>query len=236
MRIVTVLTSLGVGGAEKQALAVAERMAKRGHAVALVVLRPRLAGGMAYRASGRASRHPQKSGERRGGISARAEILARVLAGRGPQSQFSRQRAGTVACRRRAARGGGVHRAQRIRRRLDAHDGVPADGWVEPAHRDSERGRRRAVYSAEGNSQAQMPRAAQRNRHCRVCARCRAPRIDTRGERRWFRLCVAECGAHGSRQGLSEPDPSLPAGAQGGAECGALDCRCSCGRKGGRFC
>jgi glycosyltransferase involved in cell wall biosynthesis len=42
MRIVTVLTSLGVGGAEKQALAVAERVAKRGHEVALVVLRPRL--------------------------------------------------------------------------------------------------------------------------------------------------------------------------------------------------
>ncbi len=42
MRIVTVLTSLGVGGAEKQALAVAERMAERGHAVSLVVLRPRL--------------------------------------------------------------------------------------------------------------------------------------------------------------------------------------------------
>jgi glycosyltransferase involved in cell wall biosynthesis len=42
MRIMTVLTSLGVGGAEKQALAVAERMAKRGHEVALVVLRPRL--------------------------------------------------------------------------------------------------------------------------------------------------------------------------------------------------
>ncbi|MGD0345108.1 MAG: glycosyltransferase [Terracidiphilus sp.] len=42
MRIVTVLTSLGVGGAEKQALAVAERMAARGHDVALLVLRPRL--------------------------------------------------------------------------------------------------------------------------------------------------------------------------------------------------
>jgi glycosyltransferase involved in cell wall biosynthesis len=42
MRIVYLLTSLGVGGAEKQALAVAERMAKRGHTVALVVLMPRL--------------------------------------------------------------------------------------------------------------------------------------------------------------------------------------------------
>jgi glycosyltransferase involved in cell wall biosynthesis len=42
MRIVYVLTSLGMGGAEKQALAVAERMAKRGHVVALLVLRPRL--------------------------------------------------------------------------------------------------------------------------------------------------------------------------------------------------
>jgi len=43
MRIVTVLTSLGVGGAEKQALAVAERMAKRGHAVAVLVLMPPVA-------------------------------------------------------------------------------------------------------------------------------------------------------------------------------------------------
>ncbi len=42
MRIVTVLTSLGIGGAEKQALAVAERMAKRGNAVAVLVLRPHL--------------------------------------------------------------------------------------------------------------------------------------------------------------------------------------------------
>jgi glycosyltransferase involved in cell wall biosynthesis len=42
MRIVTVLTSLGVGGAEKQALAVAERMATRGHDVALLVVMSRL--------------------------------------------------------------------------------------------------------------------------------------------------------------------------------------------------
>jgi glycosyltransferase involved in cell wall biosynthesis len=42
MRIVYLLTSLGVGGAEKQALAVAERMASRGHAVAILVLMPRL--------------------------------------------------------------------------------------------------------------------------------------------------------------------------------------------------
>jgi glycosyltransferase involved in cell wall biosynthesis len=40
MRIVYLLSSLGVGGAEKQALAVAERMARRGHTVALVVLMP----------------------------------------------------------------------------------------------------------------------------------------------------------------------------------------------------
>jgi len=39
MRIAYVLTSLGVGGAERQALALAERMAARGHAVALLVLR-----------------------------------------------------------------------------------------------------------------------------------------------------------------------------------------------------
>ncbi len=42
MRIVYLLSSLGVGGAEKQALAVAERMAKRGHTVAVLVLMPRL--------------------------------------------------------------------------------------------------------------------------------------------------------------------------------------------------
>ncbi len=40
MRIVYVLTSLGVGGAERQVLALAERMAARGHAVSLLVLRP----------------------------------------------------------------------------------------------------------------------------------------------------------------------------------------------------
>ena len=43
MRIVYLLTSLGVGGAEKQALAVSERMVKRGHTVAVLVLMPRLA-------------------------------------------------------------------------------------------------------------------------------------------------------------------------------------------------
>jgi glycosyltransferase involved in cell wall biosynthesis len=42
MRIVYLLTSLGVGGAEKQALAVAERMATHGHTVAVMVLMPRL--------------------------------------------------------------------------------------------------------------------------------------------------------------------------------------------------
>jgi glycosyltransferase involved in cell wall biosynthesis len=43
MRIAYVLTSLGVGGAERQVLALAERMAARGHAVSLVVLLPRQA-------------------------------------------------------------------------------------------------------------------------------------------------------------------------------------------------
>ena len=42
MRIATVLTSLGVGGAEKQALAVAERMAKRRHEVVVLALRAQL--------------------------------------------------------------------------------------------------------------------------------------------------------------------------------------------------
>ena len=42
MRIVTVLTSLGIGGAERQALAVAGRLAGRGHQVTLLVLMPPL--------------------------------------------------------------------------------------------------------------------------------------------------------------------------------------------------
>jgi glycosyltransferase involved in cell wall biosynthesis len=42
MRIVYILTSLGMGGAERQVLALGDRMALRGHAVALLVLRPRL--------------------------------------------------------------------------------------------------------------------------------------------------------------------------------------------------
>jgi glycosyltransferase involved in cell wall biosynthesis len=41
MRIAYVLTSLGIGGAEQQALKLAERMAARGHAVVLLVLRGR---------------------------------------------------------------------------------------------------------------------------------------------------------------------------------------------------
>jgi len=43
MRIAYVLTSLGVGGAERQVLALAERMKARGHVVLLVVLLPRQA-------------------------------------------------------------------------------------------------------------------------------------------------------------------------------------------------
>lgn len=42
MRIVFVLTSLGVGGAERQVLSLGERLRARGHAIALVVLRPPL--------------------------------------------------------------------------------------------------------------------------------------------------------------------------------------------------
>jgi glycosyltransferase involved in cell wall biosynthesis len=42
MRIVYVLTSLGMGGAERQVVALAKRMAERGHSVELMVLRPRL--------------------------------------------------------------------------------------------------------------------------------------------------------------------------------------------------
>jgi glycosyltransferase involved in cell wall biosynthesis len=42
MRIVYMLTSLGIGGAERLTLALAEHMRERGHAVALFTLRPRL--------------------------------------------------------------------------------------------------------------------------------------------------------------------------------------------------
>jgi glycosyltransferase involved in cell wall biosynthesis len=41
MRIAYVLTSLGVGGAERQVVALAERMEARGHVVSLIVLLPR---------------------------------------------------------------------------------------------------------------------------------------------------------------------------------------------------
>src|SRR5665213_1198252 len=43
MRIAYILNSLAVGGAERQAIAVAERMVARGHTVVLLVLLPRLA-------------------------------------------------------------------------------------------------------------------------------------------------------------------------------------------------
>jgi glycosyltransferase involved in cell wall biosynthesis len=43
MRVVYVLTSLGMGGAEKLALALGERMADRGHQAAFLVLRPPVA-------------------------------------------------------------------------------------------------------------------------------------------------------------------------------------------------
>jgi glycosyltransferase involved in cell wall biosynthesis len=42
MRIVYVLTSLGMGGAERQVLALAAHMAERGHSVAMMVLRPQV--------------------------------------------------------------------------------------------------------------------------------------------------------------------------------------------------
>ena len=41
MRIAYMLTSLGIGGAERQVVALAERMQARGHQVLLIVLRPR---------------------------------------------------------------------------------------------------------------------------------------------------------------------------------------------------
>lgn len=43
MRIVFLLNSLGMGGAERQTLALAERMAQRGHTVEILTLMPRLA-------------------------------------------------------------------------------------------------------------------------------------------------------------------------------------------------
>jgi glycosyltransferase involved in cell wall biosynthesis len=41
VRIAYMLTSLGIGGAERQALSIAERMENRGHEIVLIVLRPR---------------------------------------------------------------------------------------------------------------------------------------------------------------------------------------------------
>ena len=41
MRIAYLLTSLGIGGAEKQVVMLAERMARRGHTVTLLILLPR---------------------------------------------------------------------------------------------------------------------------------------------------------------------------------------------------
>src|ERR1017187_9236864 len=43
MRIIYVLTSLGMGGAERVVLALASRMTQSGHSVALLVLRPPVA-------------------------------------------------------------------------------------------------------------------------------------------------------------------------------------------------
>jgi glycosyltransferase involved in cell wall biosynthesis len=43
MRIAYILTSLGIGGAERQVIAIGERFAARGHSIKLIVLRPRLA-------------------------------------------------------------------------------------------------------------------------------------------------------------------------------------------------
>lgn len=43
MRIAYMLTSLGIGGAERQAIAIAERMQARGHDVILAVLHSRCA-------------------------------------------------------------------------------------------------------------------------------------------------------------------------------------------------
>src|ERR1700733_16325802 len=39
VRILYILTSLGIGGAEKQVVSLAERMAAKGHTVALIVLK-----------------------------------------------------------------------------------------------------------------------------------------------------------------------------------------------------
>ena len=39
MRILYIVTSLGVGGAERQTIALAERMALRGHTVAILTLK-----------------------------------------------------------------------------------------------------------------------------------------------------------------------------------------------------
>ena len=98
MRIVYVLTSLGMGGAERQVLALAERMAARGHTVALIVLRPRLS-----RKSGRPRldvihldmrRTPVERLRRR---DARATIPAEFPPGPGPQPQLPCESRSSIA-------------------------------------------------------------------------------------------------------------------------------------------
>ncbi len=117
MRIVTVLTSLGMGGAEKLALAVAERMARRGHDVALLALMPRLPEQWPTTLPITYLDIRKNPASIAAGFQRGRRFSARVPAGRGPQSQFSRQHSGAIAHNRwvrRAARGGHIQRAQRV--------------------------------------------------------------------------------------------------------------------------
>ena len=91
MRIVYLLTSLGVGGAEKQALAVAERMATRGHTVQIMVLMPRLDEEWPTDLHTNSPRCAQIARQRVQRLLARARVSARVPAGSGAQPLLSRE-------------------------------------------------------------------------------------------------------------------------------------------------
>ncbi len=120
MRIVYLLASLGVGGAEKQTLAVAERMAKRGHTVAVLVLMPRLPEEWPTAIRTVHLDVRKTTDQRAQGLHARAQFSAASFSFRHrPQPQLSRQhlcpfapRGLPAICRTAVRRA--LHRAQRV--------------------------------------------------------------------------------------------------------------------------
>jgi hypothetical protein len=97
MRIVYGLTTLGLGGAERQALAVAEAMERRGHGVVLLVLGPRL------ERECRAARDAQESHQLAVRVLSSATISARLSSRSVAQSlralQSLRSSSATMGCK-----------------------------------------------------------------------------------------------------------------------------------------